>query len=82
MQKLASPARLASRAAHLEKRQTRPARRPYLRQSVSEVRAESGWKIDDAWPEKQGLLATLKGKSLQLDLSGEFRATVVSLRRA
>jgi hypothetical protein len=42
---------------------------------------ESGWKIEEAWPEKQGLLATLKGKSLQLDLSGEFRATIVSLRR-
>ena len=43
--------------------------------------AESGWKIDEAWPEKQGLSATLKGKSLQLDLPGEFRACVVSLRR-
>ena len=43
--------------------------------------AESGWKIDEAWPEKQGLPTTLKGKSLQLDLTGEFRATVVSLRR-
>lgn len=38
-QKLASPARLASRAACLEERQTRPARRPHLRQSISEVRA-------------------------------------------
>jgi alpha-galactosidase len=43
--------------------------------------AESGWKIDEAWPEKQGLPTTLKGKSLQLDLTGEFRACVVSLRR-
>jgi len=43
--------------------------------------AESGWKIDEAWPEKQGLSATLKGKSLQLDLTSEFRACVVSLRR-
>jgi alpha-galactosidase len=43
--------------------------------------AESGWKIDEAWPEKQGLPTTLKGKSLQLDLPGEFRACVVSLRR-
>jgi len=42
---------------------------------------DSGWKIDEAWPEKQGLPATLKGKSLQLDLPGEFRACVVSLRR-
>lgn len=42
---------------------------------------ESGWKIDEAWPEKQGLSASLKGKSLQLDLTGEFRATVISLRR-
>jgi len=44
--------------------------------------AESGWKIDEVWPEKHGLSATLKGKSLHLDLSGEFRACVVCLRRA
>ena len=50
--------------------------------SVQIPLAESGWKIDEAWPEKQGLPTTLKGKSLQLDLTGEFRATVVSLRRA
>jgi len=43
--------------------------------------AESGWKIEEAWPEKQGLIANLKGKSLQLVLNGEFRATVVSLHR-
>jgi alpha-galactosidase len=49
--------------------------------SVQIPLAESGWKIDEAWPEKQGLSASLKGKSLQLDLTGEFRATVISLRR-
>jgi alpha-galactosidase len=49
--------------------------------SVQIPLAESGWKIDEAWPEKQGLSATLKGKSLQLELTGEFRACVVSLRR-
>ena len=43
---------------------------------------ESGWKIEETWPEKQGLSATLKGKSLKLDLPGEFRACVVGLRRA
>lgn len=43
--------------------------------------AESGWKIEETWPAKQGLSANLKGKSLQLDLSGEFRTCVVSLRR-
>jgi hypothetical protein len=42
--------------------------------------AESGWKIDEAWPAKNGIAASLKGKSLQLDLSSEFRACVVSLR--
>ena len=50
--------------------------------SVQIPLAESGWKIEEIWPEKQGLSATLKGKSLQLDLSGEFRACVASLRRA
>jgi alpha-galactosidase len=49
--------------------------------SVQIPLAESGWKIDEAWPEKQGLSATLTGKSLQLDLTSEFRACVVSLRR-
>lgn len=42
--------------------------------------AESGWKIDNKWTEKQGFPATIKGKSLQLDLTGEFRACVVSLQ--
>jgi alpha-galactosidase len=49
--------------------------------SVQIPLAESGWKIEETWPVKQGLSASLKGKSLQLDLSGEFRATVISLRR-
>ena len=49
--------------------------------SVQIPLAESGWKIEETWPAKQGLSASLKGKSLQLDLSGEFRATVISLRR-
>jgi alpha-galactosidase len=43
--------------------------------------AGNGWKIEETWPAKQGLSANLKGKSLQLDLSGEFRTCVVSLRR-
>ncbi|MCX6962930.1 MAG: hypothetical protein NTZ08_10850, partial [Verrucomicrobia bacterium] len=50
--------------------------------SVQIPLTESGWKIEEAWPEKNGIPTSLKGKSLQLDLSGEFRATVVSLRRA
>ena len=41
----------------------------------------SGWKIDEAWSAKSRLKSSLKGKSLQLDLSGEFLATVISLRR-
>jgi hypothetical protein len=49
--------------------------------SVQIPLAESGWKIEEIWPDKQDLSATLKGKSLQLDLSGEFRATVISFRR-
>ncbi len=49
--------------------------------SVQIPLAESGWKIEETWPAKQGLSANLKGKSLQLDLSGEFRTCVVSLRR-
>jgi alpha-galactosidase len=50
--------------------------------SVQIPLAESGWKIEEAWPEKQGLTATLKGKSIELDLNGEFRASVISLRHS
>jgi alpha-galactosidase len=53
-----------------------------FQKSVQIPLAENGWKIEEIWPEKQGLSATMKGKSLQLDLSGEFRACVVSLRQA
>ena len=50
--------------------------------SVEIPLAGTGWKIEEAWPVKAGLQSSLKGKSLKLDLSGEFRATVLSLRRA
>lgn len=50
--------------------------------SVQIPLAGSGWKIEEAWPEKQGLTATLKGKSIELDLNGEFRASVISLRHS
>jgi alpha-galactosidase len=50
--------------------------------SVQIPLAESGWKIEEAWPEKQGLMATLKGKSIELDLNGEFRASVIFLRHS
>lgn len=43
---------------------------------------ENGRKIEEACPEKQGLPASLKRKSLRLALGGEFRATVLNLRRA
>jgi alpha-galactosidase len=43
--------------------------------------AKSGWKIEDSWPEKQGLTASLQGKSLKLVLNGEFRAIILSLHR-
>jgi alpha-galactosidase len=42
---------------------------------------ERGWKIEEAWPQKHGIPANLKGKSVQIDLTGEFRATVISLRK-
>jgi alpha-galactosidase len=41
---------------------------------------DAGWQIEEAWPAKSGLQSSLKGKSLRLDLSGEFRATVIALR--
>jgi alpha-galactosidase len=40
-----------------------------------------GWKIEETWPAKHGIAASLKGKSLQLELSGESRATIVSLHK-
>jgi alpha-galactosidase len=50
--------------------------------SVEIPLAGTGWKIEESWPAKAGLQSSLKGKSLKLDLSGEFRATVLSLRRS
>jgi alpha-galactosidase len=50
--------------------------------SVQISLAESGWKIDETWPAKHGIAANLKGKSLRLELAGEFRATVTTLRRS
>jgi hypothetical protein len=41
---------------------------------------DAGWQIEEAWPAKSGLQSSLKGKSLRLDLSGEFRATIIALR--
>jgi alpha-galactosidase len=50
--------------------------------SVQISLAESGWKIDETWPATHGIAANLKGKSLRLELAGEFRATVISLHRS
>jgi alpha-galactosidase len=41
---------------------------------------DAGWQIEETWPAKSGLQSSLKGKFLKLDLSGEFRASVISLR--
>jgi len=49
--------------------------------SVQIPLAECGWKIEETWSAKSGIKSSLKGKSLQLDLSGEFLATIISLRR-
>jgi len=48
--------------------------------SVEIPMPDAGWQIEEAWPAKSGLQSSLKGKSLRLDLSGEFRATVIALR--
>ncbi|MCS6244996.1 MAG: alpha-galactosidase [Opitutus sp.] len=42
---------------------------------------DAGWEVEETWPKKHGIPANLKGKSVQLDLTGEFRATVISLRK-
>ncbi len=43
---------------------------------------ESGWQIEETWPSKFGLTSSMKAKSLHLGLSGEFRATILTLRRS
>lgn len=40
-----------------------------------------GWKLEEAWPAKGGLAASVSGGKLKLALNGEFRAAVVVLRR-
>jgi alpha-galactosidase len=42
----------------------------------------SGWKVDEVWPPSNGLSGKLKGGKLHLELAGEFRATVITLRRS
>jgi alpha-galactosidase len=39
------------------------------------------WKIEEIWPKKGGLPGSLAGSTLNLKLSGEFRASVVVLQR-
>ncbi len=42
---------------------------------------DAGWEVEESWPANSGLTTSLKGKSLKLDLRGEFCAGVISLRR-
>jgi alpha-galactosidase len=42
---------------------------------------DAEWEVEESWPANSGLTTSLKGKSLKLDLRGEFCAGVVSLRR-
>jgi alpha-galactosidase len=42
----------------------------------------TGWKVEESWPSNAGLQASLKGGSMHLGLTGEFRAIVLSLRRS
>ncbi len=41
----------------------------------------SGWKLEEAWPAKNGLGASIAGNRLKLALNGEFRAVVAVLHR-
>ena len=43
--------------------------------------AETGWKIMEDWPAKSAIRRRLKAKSVGLELTGEFCATIISLRR-
>ncbi|MCX6970714.1 MAG: alpha-galactosidase [Verrucomicrobia bacterium] len=40
-----------------------------------------GWKVEETWPAKSGLQGVLKGKTLHLELTGEFRSTILSLQK-
>jgi len=39
-----------------------------------------GWRIEEAWPVKADIKSRLKGKSLSLELTVDFRSTIISLR--
>jgi alpha-galactosidase len=41
-----------------------------------------GWQVKELWPEKHGLQSKLNRNSVRLELTGEFRAAVLSLRRS
>ena len=42
----------------------------------------AGWKVDEIWPAKSGLTASLSRNSIKLGLTGELRAVVVVLGRS
>jgi alpha-galactosidase len=47
--------------------------------SVAIPLPDAGWKVEESWPTKAGLQGVLKGKTLHLDLTGDFCATILSL---
>ena len=54
--------------------------RPFSKQ-VTISMAGSGWKLDETWPAKNGIGASVTGANLTIALTGEFRAVVVVLSR-
>jgi alpha-galactosidase len=54
--------------------------KPFARQ-VEIALPGPGWKLEEAWPAKGGLGASVTGSRLKLAMSGEFRAVVAVLRR-
>ena len=54
--------------------------RPFSKQ-VEIALPGPGWQLEEAWPAKGGLGASVSGSRLKLALNGEFRAVVAVLRR-
>ena len=55
-------------------------KRPFAKQ-VEIALPGPGWKLEEAWPAKSGLGASISGSHLQLAFNGEFRAVVAVMRR-
>jgi len=55
--------------------------KPFAKKLKIPVSNGTSWRIEEVWPSKHGLSASLEDNNLTVGLSGSFRGVVVILRR-